>query len=87
MEVEMKLPVLGIDIAKHSYQVSLRIGKKIERHEFVNEPEHFRELSAWLQQHKVKRCQACMEATNRYWEELATYLYAQGHGLTYEVYV
>jgi transposase len=75
----MKLSVLGIDIAKQSYQVTLRIGKKIARHEFINQPEHFWELSAWLQQHKVKRCHACMEATNRYWEELAKYLYAQGH--------
>lgn len=75
----MKLAVLGIDIAKQSYPVSLRVGKTIERHEFANQPEHFRELSAWLQQHKVKRCHACLEATNRYWEELAKYLYAQGH--------
>jgi transposase len=79
LEVEMQLPVLGIDIAKQSYQVSLRVGKKIERYEFANQPEHFRELSAWLKQHKVKRCHACLEATNRYWEELAKYLYAQGH--------
>jgi transposase len=75
----MKLPVLGIDIAKQSYQVSLRVGKKIERQEFANQPEHFQELSAWLKQHKVKRCHVCMEATNRYWEELAKYLYSQGY--------
>jgi transposase len=75
----MKLAVLGIDIAKQSYQVSLRVGKKTERHEFANQPEHFRELSAWLKEHKVKRGHVCMEATNRYWEELAKYLYAQGY--------
>jgi transposase len=75
----MKLAVLGIDIAKHSYQVTLRVGEKIERHEFANQPEHFQALSAWLKQHKVKRCHVCLEATNRYWEELAKYLYAQGH--------
>lgn len=75
----MKLAVLGIDIAKQSYQVCLRVGKKIERHEFANQPENFGELSAWLKQHKAKRCHVCMEATNRYWEELAKYLYARGH--------
>lgn len=78
----MKLGVLGIDIAKQSDQVSLQIGKKIERHEFVNQPEHFQELSGWLKEHKIKRCHACMEATKRYWEDLAKYVYAQGHGVS-----
>lgn len=75
----MSLPVLGIDIAKQSYQVTLRVGKKLQRHTFANQAEQFQELSAWLAQQGVKRCHVCMEATNRYWEELASYLYAQGH--------
>ena len=75
----MHLPELGIDIAKQSYQVSLSVGAKIQRHEFANQADQFEELSAWLVQHNVKCCHACMEATNRYWEELANYLHAQGH--------
>jgi transposase len=75
----MHLPELGIDIAKRSYQVSLRVGKKIERHEFANQADQYQELSVWLKQFHVKRCHTCMEATNRYWEDLAKYLYAQGH--------
>ena len=75
----MTLPVLGIDIAKQSYQVTLRVGNKIQRHTFSNQAEQFHELRVWLAQQEVKRCHVCMEATNRYWEELANYLYAQGH--------
>jgi transposase len=75
----MHLAELGIDIAKQSYQVSLRVGNQIQRHEFANQVDQFQELSAWLGQHKVKRCHACMEATNRYWEDLANYLPVQGH--------
>jgi transposase len=75
----MSLPVLGIDIAKQSYQVTLRVGKKLQRHSFANQADQFQELSAWLAQQGVKRCHVCMEATNRYWEELASYLYAEGH--------
>lgn len=75
----MQLLVLGIDIAKKSYEVTLRGDNKLQRHSFVNQVEQFQELSAWLAQQGVKRCHVCMEATNRYWEELASYLYAQGH--------
>jgi transposase len=75
----MSLPVLGIDIAKQSYQVTLRVGNKLQRHSFANHVAQFQELSAWLAQQGVKRCHVCMEATNRYWEDLASYLYTQGH--------
>lgn len=78
----MQLPVLGIDIAKQSYQVTLRVGNKIQRHTFSNHVDQFQELSVWLAQYGVKRCHACMEATNRYWEDLASYLYAQGHSVS-----
>ena len=75
----MSVPVLGIDIAKRSYQVTLRAGDKIQRHTFANHVDQFHDLSAWLTEQGVERCHACLEATNRYWEDLASYLYAQGH--------
>ena len=46
----MPLPVLGIDIAKQSYQATLRVGDKIQRHSFANQVAQFQELSAWLAQ-------------------------------------
>ena len=37
------------------------------------------QLQAWLEPHGVTQVHACMEATNVYWEALATWLDAQGH--------
>lgn len=75
----MRVPVLGVDIAKGSYQVSLLLGDKIYRHEFKNQVESFGELRTWLAKHKARQCHACMEATNIYWQDLAYYLHSQGH--------
>jgi transposase len=75
----MSLPILGIDIAKDTYQVTLLVEPQRHRHSFPNQPDHFAELTAWLQQQGVTQVQACMEATGRYGEALATYLYAQQH--------
>ena len=46
---------------------------------FPNSPDGFTQLQTWLSQHAVTQLHACMEATNIYWEALATWLYAQGH--------
>lgn len=75
----MHLAILGVDIAKQSYQVSLLVDGKVHRREFRNQVDSFGELSIWLGKHKVEQCHACMEATNIYWEELAGYLHRQGH--------
>ena len=48
-------------------------------HSFPNTPEGFQALDAWLAPHAVKELHACMEATNIYWEALATGLHAQGY--------
>jgi len=74
----MSVSILGIDIAKQSYQVSLLVDGKVYRREFRNQAEHFEELCLWLQKHGVEQCQVCMEATNIYWEELARFLYQRG---------
>jgi transposase len=75
----MEGPILGVDIAKQSFQVSLLAEGKIYRREFRNQAGGFEELSIWLDRHKVKQCRACMEATNTFWEELARYLHQHGH--------
>lgn len=75
----MALPVLGIDIAKDTYQVTLLVDQQRQRRTFPNAPDHVAELTTWLQQQGVTQVQACMEATGRYGEALATYLYAQHH--------
>jgi transposase len=70
---------LGIDLAKLSFDATLLLGSGARHyHAFPNTPEGFTQLQAWLTQHGVTELHACMEATNIYWEALATWLHAQG---------
>jgi transposase len=73
------LPTLGIDISKDSFHVELSLNEKLRHRRFMNRKEGFGELGAWLVKHKVKQVHACLEATGPYSEELASYLYQQGH--------
>ncbi len=71
--------VLGIDIAKEKYQVTLRRGQRLARHEFVNDPTEFKKLDTWLRAQGAKKVHACLEATGRYGEDLAQHLHDKGH--------
>jgi transposase len=70
---------LGIDLAKASFQVTLRTpaGKQKQKR-CDNTPAGFQELLAWLQRQGVTQFHACMEATGTYGEALALFLYEQG---------
>ena len=70
----MQLAVLGIDIAKSSFDVRLLSGTKNLSAQFSNNQEGFEALRQWLDAQGVNELHACMEATNRYWEDLADYL-------------
>lgn len=73
--------VLGVDIAKSSFDVALAsaAGKVVETKQFSNDEAGYKALRKWLEGHKAKRVHACLEATGRYGEALAYYLYAQGY--------
>jgi transposase len=72
--------VLGIDIAKAKFNVTLRFADGRRRRKVcANSPAGFAELAAWLRRHDVSRVQACLEATGTYGEALATTLYDAGH--------
>ena len=66
--------ILGIDIAKHKFDVALIINGKFKNKVFENTPTGFSALNGWLNAHQVSHVRACMEATGVYWEALATYL-------------
>ncbi len=66
--------VLGIDIAKSSFDVRLLSEDKNLSSQFTNNQEGFEALRQWLDAQGVNELHACMEATNRYWEDLADYL-------------
>ena len=74
------MDVLGIDLAKLTFDVTLLTTSGAQHYDsFPNTPDGFTQLQAWLTQHGVTQVHACMEATNIYWEALATWLHAQGH--------
>lgn len=74
------MDILGIDIAKLTFDATLQTGTGEHHYQaFSNTPDGFTQLAAWLTQHGVSQLHACMEATNVYWEALATWLHGQGH--------
>jgi transposase len=78
-EIIMTLAKLGIDIAKHSFEVALVQGEKLRHKTFENAPAGFDALTAWLTRQGVSQGHAVMEATGTYGEDLALYLYQAGH--------
>jgi len=75
----MSSSVLGIDIAKATYAVALVLEGRVSKREFPNTPRGFEQLSAWLARRGVEHVHACLEATGRYGDALAEYLYQAGH--------
>ena len=71
---------LGIDLAKLTFDATvLTSSSRQHYHSFPNTPEGFQALHDWLKAHDVTELHAAMEATNIYWEALATFLHAQGY--------
>src|SRR5215210_2095478 len=74
------MDILGIDLAKLTFDATLLTASGAQHyHAFSNTPEGCEALRTWLNEHGVTELHACMEATNIYWEALATFLHALGH--------
>jgi transposase len=72
--------ILGVDVAKATFDVALqRSGTSLIQGSFANSAEGFRQLKTWLKRHQVAQLHACLEATGRYGEALATFLYQSGY--------
>lgn len=71
--------VLGIDIAKAKFNVTLLAHDKRRRKAFANTPVGWSELQAWLTRQQVSCVHAALEATGAYGEGLATWLHERGH--------
>jgi transposase len=78
-EITMILAKLGIDMAKHTFEVALVQGEKPRHNTFENAPAGFDALTVWLTRRGVSQGHAVMEATGTYGEDLARYLYHAGH--------
>lgn len=75
----MSTSILGIDISKATYHVTLLHEGKRSHGEFINRENEFKRLSSWLKKQGVSQVHACMEATGRYGDELAHYLHDAAH--------
>lgn len=78
-ESEQGRIAMGIDMAKDTFDVRVEVGGKAKKKQFDNTPGGYAKLSQWLEQLGLGRVHACMEATGRYAEGLAEYLYGAGH--------
>ena len=70
---------LGIDISKDSFDVALLGAEQRWRGHFDNNAAGFSRLQRWLKKRRVDELHAAMEATSRYWEELALFLTDEGY--------
>ena len=70
---------IGIDISKKTFDVALHLQGELEQLQFANSKGGFRQLHKWLKKRKIKEAHACMEATGRYGDALARFLYDQGY--------
>lgn len=75
----MSNTILGIDIAKQTFEVALLSENRPRSRCFANSLTGFEQLSAWLATLELAGVHACMEATGPYHLALARYLHAAGH--------
>jgi transposase len=75
----MQNAILGIDIAKVNFQVSLLVDDHERGKSFPNNPKGFIQLDHWLSNRGVDQVHACLEATGSYGEALAIHLADAGH--------
>lgn len=73
---------LGIDVSKQTFDVALLGGPQTDRGQFSNDKTGFGKLRRWLKKKGASSVHACLEATGRYWMELALFLHEQGHSVS-----
>jgi transposase len=74
------LGILGIDVSKAKVDVALSLSEtKVMTATFDNTKAGFKQLQQWLLRQTKQPLHACLEATGRYGEAIAEYLFGQGH--------
>ncbi|TBU87768.1 IS110 family transposase [Phytopseudomonas dryadis] len=73
--------VVGIDIAKHTFDIATlqANGKHRTKAKLANDPKGFEVLLQWLNEHAEAQAWIVMEATGIYHEALAEWLYERGY--------
>lgn len=76
----MELPVLGVDVSKRTLDVYLlQLDGSVAGYRCANSSSGFQRLGQWLHSLGVASVHACLEATGRYGEALASTLHHSGH--------
>lgn len=70
--------VVGIDIAKDSFDAVLNIEGKSWHEHFENNPGGFKQFGTWVGKHTKAVVHVCMEATGQYGDALAETLHTHG---------
>jgi len=72
---------LGIDINKAKFDVALLLNNKVKTKKLDNNSSGFLELVQWLNKKEIdiQMLHVCMEATGRYGDALANYLFTNGY--------
>lgn len=73
------MDILGIDIAKRTFDVALLRNTKLRHKKFNNNSAGFIQLDQWLVKQAVVNLHACLEATGNYGEALALHLHQAGY--------
>lgn len=75
----MEHAILGIDISKSVFDVSLLSNGSCKWNSFENNLEGFQRLDHWLHKNSLDQTRCCMEATGQYADQVAEYLYVSGY--------
>jgi transposase len=75
---------VGIDVAKATLEVALWVeGKGLHTGQFSNDAPGFKQVQRWLTKHaKQASIHACLEATGRYSDDVAQFLYQTGYAVS-----
>jgi len=73
---------LGIDISKEKFDIYLTHNDEGWAGSFENNEKGFKQLQKWLKKRKAKQLHACLEATGRYGEDVAKFLYQEGYAVS-----
>ena len=77
--ITMNRIIIGIDISKHKFDAAyMTVERKWQRGTFENTSEGFKIFFKWLATKNIEKCHGVMEATGRYGEDLANFLYVCG---------
>lgn len=71
--------ILGIDVSKKDLSIALFHNNSHKKYKITNDMHGFKKLTEWLESQGISHVKACMEATGRYGEKVADYLYECGH--------